>query len=465
MTYNIKDKTIEMMSGAYGQVSEASIIEAEWLRDAESDLDVLSESNKLFTYDVAVVGLGHVGLPTALAIYASGRKVLGLDLSGGLLAEIKLLHVDLLASDMTRLRQALDDPNFVMSSNPSMLSQAATVVVCVPTPIDPYLVPELSSLRSACDVVVEHAVPGQLLMLTSTTYVGSTCEMLSAPLAERGLTAGDDIFVAYSPERSNPRVEGHTHEEVPRVVGGVTSTCGRIAEGVLKSWSKDVHVVPSADAAEMTKLVENTFRAVNIALANEFADICGSLNVEVMDVINAADTKPSGFMAFTPGPGVGGHSIPCDPHYLLWQLRRSRLNSPVIESAMAGISTRPHHVLERSRRVLADRDHGLSGSRVLIVGVAYKPDVEDIRESPALEIIKALSAEQAHVAYVDHLCPTAPDGNGGTLDSLEDPASWKPDLVIFHTRHTGIDLSWLDDVPVVLDTTYQLAHAENVVRL
>ncbi|WP_026553842.1 nucleotide sugar dehydrogenase [Arthrobacter sp. 35W] len=418
-----------------------------------------------FSFDVAIVGLGYVGLPTALAVNASGRKVVGLDVSEARLATIRSQQADLLGSDRARLATALESPDFVISTDLSLLAKAAAVIVCVPTPVDSYLVPDLSILRSACAAVVEFAVPGQLLMLTSTTYVGTTRDMLALPLEARGLVAGKDVFVAFSPERINPGVDAFSHEDVPRVVGGVTEACGRAAEALLQASTKLVHVVPSADAAEMTKLVENTFRAVNIALANEFADICQAMHIEVMDVINAAATKPYGFMPFTPGPGVGGHCIPCDPHYLLWQLRKARLATPVIESAMAGIAARPHQVVERARRILSDRDHGISAARVLIVGVAYKPDVEDLRESPALEIIEALRAEDAQVAYYDNWCPTAPDGSGGRLSSLEDPAAWKPDLAIVHTRHTGVDLSFLDDVPVVLDTTYKLPNAANLIRL
>ena len=469
MSHTIKDKTLEMVYAAQktGQESpaEATIVESEWLRDSVANATEPQEESPQFTYDVAIVGLGYVGLPTALAINATGRKVVGLDVSESRLAIIRSLQADLLDSDKERLSVALDDPNFLISSELSLISQAAAVVVCVPTPVDPYLVPDLSILRSACAAVVENAVRGQLLMLTSTTYVGSTRDMLATPLALRGLIAGENVSVAFSPERINPGVDSFSHEDVPRVVGGVTESCGKVAEAFLSTITKSVHVVPSADAAEMTKLVENTFRAVNIALANEFADICQVLNIEVMDVVDAASTKPYGFMRFTPGPGVGGHCIPCDPHYLLWQLRKSRMGSPVIESAMAGIAGRPHHVVDRARRILSDRDMGLSYARVLIVGVAYKPDVEDLRESPALEIIASLRAENAQVAYVDHWCPTAPDGDGGALISLEDPAGWNPDLVIVHTRHHGVDLSWLDDVPMVLDTTYQLPNAKNVIRL
>ena len=462
-THAADEAAIDTVDGS--PVAQTMIGETEWLRSDDATAATGLQAKPQFEYDVAIVGLGYVGLPTALAINASGRKVVGVDVSERRLAVIRSRQADLLESDKVRLNQALKDPGFIISSDLSFISQAAVVVVCVPTPVDQYLIPDLGILRSACASVVEHAVPGQLLMLTSTTYVGSTTDMLAVPLAARGLTAGGNVYVAFSPERINPGVDSFSHEDVPRVVGGVTEACGKVAETFLKTVAKSVHVVPSADAAEMTKLVENTFRAVNIALANEFADICQTLNIEVMDVIDAASTKPYGFMRFTPGPGVGGHCIPCDPHYLLWQLRKSRLGSPVIESAMAGIAARPHHVVERARRILSDRDHGLSFAKVLIVGVAYKPDVEDLRESPALEIIAALRAEDAQVAYSDHWCPTAPDGQGGLLYSLDDPAAWMPDLVIVHTRHAGADLSWLEDMPIVLDTTYQLPNAKNTIRL
>ncbi|QCB98421.1 nucleotide sugar dehydrogenase [Arthrobacter sp. PAMC25564] len=423
------------------------------------------EEEQTFTFDVAIVGLGYVGLPTALAVNASGRRVLGLDVSESRLAVIRAQEADLLESDKVRLGNALRDPSFMISTDLSLLARAAAVVVCVPTPVDPYLVPDLGILRAACASVVEFAVPGQLLMLTSTTYVGSTRDLLAVPLAAKGLIPGRDIFVAFSPERINPGVDAFSHEDVPRVVGGVTPACGDAAAALLGASTKLVHKVPSADVAEMTKLVENTFRAVNIALANEFADICHELGMEVMDVIDAASTKPYGFMPFTPGPGVGGHCIPCDPHYLLWQLRKARVTAPVIEHAMAGIAGRPHQVVDKARRILSERNHGLTGARILVLGVAYKPDVEDLRESPALEIIAELIADGAEVAYHDQWCPTAPNGHGGRLESLEDPTLWEADLVIMHTKHTAMDTDWLRDAPAVLDTTYRLPNRANVTRL
>lgn len=418
-----------------------------------------------FVFDVAILGLGYVGLPMALALSAAGRRVMGLDVSRERLENIRCERADLLPSDKVRLANALRGPDFTVSDDLSQLARAAAVVVCVPTPVDPYLVPDLGILRSACAAVVEFAVPGQLLMLTSTTYVGSTRDLLALPLAAKGLLPGRDLCVAFSPERINPGVDAFSHEEVPRVVGGITSMCGERGAALLSFSATRVHRVPSAEVAEMTKLVENTFRAVNIALANEFADICHELGLSVIDVIDAASTKPYGFMPFTPGPGAGGHCIPCDPHYLLWQLRKARVGAPLIEHAMAGIAARPLKVVDRARRILSDRNHSITGARVLVLGVAYKPNVEDLRESPALEIIAALIADGAEVAYYDPWCSTAPDGQGGQLKSIADPETWNADLVILHTRHSAMDVDWLADAAVVLDTTYRLTERPNVIRL
>src|SRR5664279_5246335 len=410
-----------------------------------------------FAFDIAIVGLGYVGLPTSLALHAAGQRVLGVDVSERRLTVIAEERADLLESDRDRLAVALADPGFEMTSDTRRLSTAAAVLICVPTPVDHYLIPDLRILESACATVVAAATPGQVLLLTSTTYVGTTRDMLVAPLAARGLIAGRDLFVAFSPERIDPGNDRHAHEDVPRVLGGSTPVCAQRAAAVLESYAKNVHIVPSPDSAEMTKLLENTFRAVNIALANEFAEICNVMGVEVIDVINAAATKPYGFMPFFPGPGVGGHCIPCDPHYLLWQLRRERLSTPVIEQAMAGIAGRPRRVVARIRETLSDVGRGLIGARVLVVGVAYKPDVEDVRESPALEVLAELAAKGATAAYYDPLCASVDLADGTTLIGIDDPTGFNADLVLLHTAHHAVDLSWLKDQPVVLDATYRLA--------
>lgn len=406
-------------------------------------------------YDVAVVGMGYVGLPTALALHAAGRRVLGVEVSAARVYDIARGSVDLGPSDAARLRRAVADPDrFALTRDPAAVSGAAGVLVCVPTPVDEHLVPDLSSLSAACDAVARHAVAGQTLVLTSTSYVGCTRDLLTAPLAERGLRAGEEVFVAFSAERIDPGRD-LPPEDVPRVVGGVTPRCSEEAAALLGGCARTVHRVSSAEAAELTKLYENCFRAVNIALANELADICGALDVDVAEVIQAASTKPYGFMAFRPGPGVGGHCIPCDPHYLLWQLHSRRVAAPLLETAMAAVALRPGRVVARAKEVLAARGRAVSGARVLVLGVTYKSGVADVRESPALEILAALRRAGAEVAYSDALMPHVSSG-GLDLDSVPRPADEPWDLVIAHTVQPDDELSWLERQTSVLDATYRL---------
>jgi len=417
-----------------------------------------------FEFDVAIVGLGYVGLPTALAFHAAGRRVVGVDVSAERLAAIRDERVDLLASDRGRLSLALADEGLTLGSDPALLASAEAVIVCVPTPVDEHLVPDLSILREACARVVIHAQPGQLLMLTSTAYVGSTYDMLAGPLAESGLLPGRDVFVAFSPERIDPGNDRHAHEDVPRVVGGVTPECTRRAAAALSGYARNLHLVSSPEAAELTKLLENTFRAVNIAMVNEFAEASRALRLDVMEVIRAAATKPYGYMPFTPGPGVGGHCIPCDPHYLLWQLRKERLATPLINQAMESIASRPHRVVERARDVLSCTGKPLGGARVLVLGVAYKPDVEDLRESPALQVIEGLLAAGARVEYHDPYVPQL-CLDMATLRHVPAPDPAAADLVVVHTLHRNLDLDLIDRAGLVLDATYQLDLGPNLVRL
>lgn len=410
-----------------------------------------------FDYDVAVVGLGYVGLPTALAHHESGLRVLALDASPERLLAIGSGLVDLGDTDLARLDDALRDDQFQLTIDASELSRARSIIVCVPTPVDHHLVPDLSLLQAACATVVARTVPGQLVMLTSTTYVGCTRDFLVTNLRRRGLEVGEDIFVAFSAERIDPGSQAVEQEAVPRVVGGATPACEERAIELLSTATHHIHPVPSLETAEMTKLLENTFRAVNIALVNEFSDICHSLDIDVTHVIDAAATKPYGFMAFRPGPGVGGHCIPCDPHYLLWQLRRSRVEAPLMTEAMQQVAARPRRVIDRIRGVLAERGMPISGTRILVVGVAYKPDIADVRESPALEILQRLREEGASVGFVDSNVPTVRLGGGEELRSVADPETFKPELVLLHTLHHDTGLSWMPADQLLIDTTYQHA--------
>ncbi|MDQ1084401.1 MULTISPECIES: nucleotide sugar dehydrogenase [Microbacterium] len=409
-----------------------------------------------FDFDVAIVGLGYVGLPTALAYHASGSRVLALDASSRRLRTIAARGADLIGSDRERLDAALRAPaGFRLTGDVRELARAAAVVVCVPTPVDDRQVPDLVALRAACATVVAAARPGQLVMLTSTTYVGCTRDLVEKPLQDRGLRIGQDVFVTFSAERIDPGNVGFAQEVVPRVVGGATPQCEEEGARLLSRYAAQVHRVSSLATAEMTKLLENTFRAVNIALANEFADICGALDVPVTEVIEAASTKPYGFMAFYPGPGVGGHCIPCDPHYLLWQLKALHVDAGVITEAMTRIAARPRRVVERIRDVLGRAGKSTLNARILVVGVAYKPDVADLRESPALEIIDLLIDLGAEVQFVDTHAPRIRLASGRERESLTDPAAFRADVVLVHTRHHDSDLGWLDGNTVVVDGTYR----------
>ena len=414
---------------------------------------------------VAVVGLGYVGLPTALSFAGDDGDVIGFDVDETRLTAIKDARVDMPLRDRIRLTNALENQLLRLTTEPSCLATADAVVVCVPTPVDAHLTPDLRALSAACATVVEHAHAGQVIVLTSTTYPGCTADLLVRPLQSRGLQVGQDVFVAFSPERIDPGVVDHAPECTPRVIGGVTAACSDKAAALLAQTAGALHMVSSPEAAEMTKLLENTFRAVNIALANEFADAAQEVGVDVMEVIHAAATKPYGFMPFYPGPGVGGHCIPCDPHYLLWQLRSRRASSPLMEAAMTAIAARPRDVVARVRRVLGDSGRPVRGAGILVVGVTYKPGVADIRESPALAIIDLLTAEGALVAYTDPEIDTLDTPAGGRLSRFTHPAEEQWDLVVVHTVHPGHDYGWLTRQPAVLDTTYRLADSAGRHRL
>ncbi|MEV5757191.1 nucleotide sugar dehydrogenase [Streptomyces tendae] len=402
---------------------------------------------------VAVVGLGYVGLPTALALRDAGATVIGIDNSADRLRDIARGAVDLLPLHHAQLACASAGDGFRLTSDATAVRAADAVVICVPTPVDARREPDLTALSAACASVVEHAVAGQLIVLTSTSYVGTTRDLLVEPLRARGLTADEDVYVAFAPERIDPGNEDHIPERTPRLVGGAGPHSSRAAAALLAPTASVVRTVPDPETAEMAKLWENTYRAVNIALANELADACHSLGLAPAPVIEAAATKPYGFMPFYPGPGVGGHCIPCDPHYLLWQLGKARQQAPLVATALAANSDRPTRITERALDLLAGAAVPPRDARVLLIGVAYKEGVADVRESPALEILAGLAGAGADVAYCDPLVPSLRVG-ADTLHHVPDPHTRPWDLVVLHTVQPVHDLTWLcaADAPPILDT-------------
>lgn len=408
---------------------------------------------------VAIVGLGYVGLPTAVGLRQPDSKVLGIDVSRDRLRAIQDGDVDLTGPDLVQLSIALADGSIQLSDDVAEIAGVDVVIVCVPTPVDDAKTPDLAALRSACDAVVEHAHSGQTIVLTSTTFVGTTRQLLVEPLQQRGFAVGRDLFVAFSPERIDPGNTDHEQRATPRVVGGVTQECSERAARLVSRITGSVYLVSSPEAAELTKLYENSFRAVTLALANEFSDICSGLGLDPIEVTLAAATKPYGFLGTFPGPGVGGHCIPCDPHYLLWQLRKDNRNAPLIAQAMESIEVRPSRVVARAAEVASAGGSDLDGKRVVVVGVSYKAGVRDLRESSALPIMAGLTALGADVHYYDPLITEISLRDGRHLHSEVAPRGADWDLVVIHTVHPGVEHGWVADCPLVLDATYRFALA------
>ncbi len=403
---------------------------------------------------VAIIGLGYVGLPTALALHGRCQHVIGIDISRDRLDVIDSGKADLNDADKATLAEARADGTFEMSTRMEDMREADAVIICVPTPVTEGNEPDLGPLKAACASAVTCARPGQTLILTLTTHVGTTSELLTEPLERRGLNVGTDVFVAFSPERIDPGVPEHHQRITPRVAGGTSERCTAEAVRVLSQVTYSVHPVSSPEAAEATKLYENIQRAVVLALANEFSDACRVLDLNPMEITSAAATKPYSFLAVRPGPGVGGHCIPVDPHYLLWQLRQHDHESPLIAQAMKQIDARPGQVVTRAREVLGGQ---LRAKRVILAGVAYKPGVQDLRESPAIPLTEQLTAAGAEVSYHDPLIPAMRLSGRPDLASTPDPQGQDYDLVIVHTVHPGVRYGWVSACAQVLDTTYQFS--------
>lgn len=413
---------------------------------------------------VAVVGLGYVGLPTAIAMAGAGCEIVGIDTSARRLRAIADGEAELLDAEHESLRAQLAGGRFVLTERIAALAAADLVLICVPTPIDEQRMPDPAILREACAAIVAHARPGQTIVLTSTTYVGCTRELLVDPLTEqRGMRVGEDVYVAFAPERIDPGVPGHEQLETPRVIGGVSETCARRASALLRHTCARLHRVSSPEAAEMVKLYENTFRAVNIALAMEIADACRVHGLEPIEITEGAASKPYGFLAHYPSAGVGGHCIAVDPHYLLAPLREQGRPAPLAEVALRALANRPRHIAWRAHEVLVELGLRLARSRILVVGASYKPGVADTREAPAVEIIARLRAEGAHVDYHDPLVPELTLGGDEVLCSVDpdprrDASGFGPEdyaLTIVATVHPGHDYGWLARCPAVLDCTYR----------
>jgi UDP-N-acetyl-D-glucosamine dehydrogenase len=392
------------------------------------------------TAQVAVVGLGYVGLSLAIELAKAGFAVRGIDLDPervNLLNRGESYLVDVATEVLVPL---VGDGRLSAFATFDVAASANAVIICVPTPLRKTKEPDISFILSAVESLLPHLRRGQLMVLESTTYPGTTEEVVQPQLEASGLMVGHDFFLAFSPERVDPGNKQFTTARIPKVLGGVTSTCTRLAAALYRHVTASVVEVSSPRVAETAKLLENTFRSVNIALANELAIACRKIGVDPWEVIDAAATKPFGFMAFYPGPGIGGHCIPVDPLYLSWTVRLTGYEAKFIALADQVNRAMPEHVVTLVGDALNDRGRALRGASVLVMGVTYKADVNDIRESPALEIIEMLEKKGARVSYADPFTPEI-SVNGLKLSAIEaSPESISAmDCVLILTSHSSFD--------------------------
>lgn len=409
---------------------------------------------------VGIIGLGYVGLPLAVEVARSGYQTLGFEVNAAVAERVNRgeSHIADVPSD--ELRPFVKAGLLEATTDMSLLTECDAISICVPTPLNKIKDPDLSFVLTAAEVIKAALRPGQLIILESTTYPGTTDEVLQPLLEETGLKAGEDFFLCFSPERVDPGNKVWHTRNTPKVLGGVTPACAEVGLALYETIFDTMVPVENARAAELVKVYENTFRMINIALANELAQACDKLDVNVWDVIDAAATKPFGFMKFTPGPGLGGHCIPLDPHYLSWKMRTLAYKTRMIELASEINAEMPAHVVRKVADALNDETKPVRGSRILVLGVAYKRDIDDLRESPALEIIRLLQERGAEVAYHDPSCPAIKDDGHTPIQGL--PLYSQPltsdvlrtmDAVVLVTDHTNVDYQLVgDSAPLVIDT-------------
>ncbi len=421
----------------------------------------LEEKIDTTTARIAVIGLGYVGLPLAVAFAELGFPVTGVEVKAGRVATLNRggsYLKDMAAERIARLQAA---GRFAATMDYDSLRQADVIFICVPTPNDAQRAPDLSCIVSAAEGIAARLQRGQLVVLQSTTYPGTTEERVQPILERSGLAAGRDFYLAFSPERINPGDQAHTVHNTPKVVGGVDEASAALTARLLARLTPEVHIVSSPRAAEMTKLLENIFRSVNIALVNELALLCERMGIDIWEVIAAAASKPFGYMPFTPGPGVGGHCIPVDPYYLSWKAREYDFQARFVELAAEVNQDMPHHVVHKIVEALNAEGKPLRGADVLLLGVTFKRDVDDARNSPAERIVELLAAAGAKVAYNDPYVSVFHAGGDvfcrERLELTSEPLTPErvraADCVVIVAAHSCYDFAWLvREAGVVLDT-------------
>jgi UDP-N-acetyl-D-glucosamine dehydrogenase len=399
-----------------------------------------------------IVGLGYVGLPLAVELAEAGYRVLGFDVNPDVVDGLNSGHSHV--KDVTDAQLQQQCKRFSATTDMSRLSEPDAISICVPTPLSKFKDPDVSFIVAATEAVKKRLRRGQAIILESTTYPGTTREIMLPALESTGLKVGKDFFLAFSPERVDPGNPSYGTRNTPKVVGGITADCRRVTVALYQPAIDSLVPVSTTEAAELVKLLENTFRSVNIGLVNEMAIVCDKLGVDVWEVIEAAATKPFGFMKFLPGPGLGGHCIPIDPHYLAWKMRGLNYKTRFIDLAGELNTEMPMFWVRKLAEALNGQGKAVRGASVLVLGVAYKRDIEDIRESPALDIIRLLEGQGAKVTYSDpHVPRFREDGQEFRSVELTPAVVGAADCVMIVTDHTAVDYHMIKrTAKLVVDT-------------
>ena len=423
---------------------------------------MLIQKIESFSIHAGVIGLGYVGLPLMVAMANAGFKVTGIDINEEKIKRLKNGISDILDVPDTVLGELIESKQIQVTNDFHVLSKLDTVNICVPSPLDENRIPDMQYIKSAVENVAKYIHTEQLIILESTTFPGTTEEIVLPMLLSNSniqqtdsLEVGHDFYLAYSPERIEPGNETYFMTNTPKIVGGVTEKCTQVAKTFYEQFINKTHTVSSPRIAEMAKLLENTFRNVNIGLINEVALICDKMELDVWEIIDAAATKPFGFMPFYPGPGPGGHCIPIDPHYLSWKAKTYQENARFIELASEINNKMPKYVLDKVIHALNLNKKALNGSKILIIGVAYKKDIGDTRESPAFKVIRLLLDKGAHILYHDpHVSKINLEGvDTYHSETLTSSVIESADCVVIITDHSNIDYNMIVQyADIVIDT-------------
>jgi UDP-N-acetyl-D-glucosamine dehydrogenase len=414
---------------------------------------------------VGILGLGYVGLPLAREFAMAGIKVQGFDIDESKIVKLNAGRSIIKHVPHEQVKALVDSKKFHATSDMSKIRNVDCVLICVPTPLTKQREPDMQYVEKSCLTIGQYLQKGQLISLESTTYPGTTRELMQPILERSGLKAGKDFYMAFSPEREDPGNKHYTTKTIPKIVGGLTPTCRKLACDIYRLGINTVVPVSSVEAAEATKILENVYRCINIAMVNELKIVFDRMGIDVWEVIKAASTKPFGFHPFYPGPGLGGHCIPIDPFYLTWKARQFGITTKFIELAGEINTGMPRYVVTKTMEALNDRHKSLKGSKVLVLGLAYKKDIDDLRESPSIELIEILKHKGAKVDYNDPFIPHTHKQREHDLKMRSKPLTAKMlasyDVVLISTDHSGYDYDWIvKNARLVVDSRNATAHVK-----